>query len=275
MGERKMSQTIPVKTIDEVLTQWRSPPKRVLFVVREESDLKFNVVDAWRNYICKKFGSSFGSVSDLPKGHIIHQYLEAPGWYMDNPSSEAFFSKEAREKVRVEYLLRYLNLSAGVAGLDYDRVIAYRTLYEQLEEKLSSSGVSVVRSDLTGFFKSTEILKYTHPTNSVWESNDPTPLENVLFGATTRASVRDYIFRKFQEKFDTALYLGGGCFCCSAIRNDEGTLVLSQIFGNRFIVASPSKNFEGHRKDGVDDGDFGRYLGISDGTYVAPTLIGI
>src|SRR3989338_7788219 len=123
MGERKMSQTIPVKTIDEVLTQWRSPPKRVLFVVREESDFKFNVVDAWRNYVLNKYGFSY---RDVPKDHFINNYLAAPGWHMNDPSSKAFFSQEAREKSRVEHLLGYLALSSGVTGIGYDRVTAYR-----------------------------------------------------------------------------------------------------------------------------------------------------
>lgn len=276
-----MNEKIPVQTIEEILTRWRAPPKRVLFVVREESDLKFNVVDAWRNYICEKHGSSFGSVSsDFPKDHFIHQYLAAPGWHMNDPSSGGFFPQEAREEARVDRLVNYLRLRGrAVDGRGYDRVIAYRTLYEQLEQKLSSSGVSVVHSNLTSFFKATEILHHTEPSTSVWESNDPTALEHTLFGSTSRASVKDYIVRKFQEKFDTAVYLGGGCFCCSVVYDSEPTLDLfSEIFGNRIIVASSSRNFEGCVGK-VDSSTYNQYLNLGRGygkkVKYLPTLIGI
>ncbi len=270
-----MEGKIPVKTIDEVLTQWRSPPKRVLLVVREESDFKFDIIGAFRAYLLEKFGLSYAPESDIKK-HRVQNYLVEPGYYMDDPSSEAFFSKEAREEARIDRLSSYLNLSSGVDGKDYDRVVAYRSLYEQLEQKLSSSGVSVVHSNLIGFFKATEILPHTNPSTSVWESNDPTPLESALFGTTSWVSVKDYFVRRFKQRFDTGVYLGGGCFCCSAIRSSEPTLhYLSEIFGNRIIVASSAKNFEGHQKDGIGDDDFGSYLGIRSGTYVAPVLIAI
>lgn len=244
-----MNEKIPVQTIEEILTKWRDPPKRVLFVVREESDLKSNALNPWREYFFKKQG----------------------------------FVNE--EEVRTEALISYLRLRSGLPSpggvyiQGYDRVVAYRELYEQFQERLSSSGVSVVRSNLTSFFKATEILHHTEPSTSVWESNEPTSLENTLFGTTSRASVKDYIVRKFQENFDTVLYLGGGCFCCSAVYDSEATLDLFQdIFGDRIIVASSSKNFEG--RDGkADSYEYNKYLNLGRGygkkIKYLPTLIGI